>query len=54
MFLRAGLLGLTILAAATLGLQAGTETVTVVPPKIIISVTDQTLLVIDDGKRAAV
>lgn len=54
MFLRAGLLGLTILAAATLGLQAGTETVTVVPPKIIISVKDQKLMVIEDGKRAAV
>lgn len=54
MLLRAALLGLTISLSATLGLQAGIETVTVVPPKVIISVKDQKLMVIEDGKRAAV
>ncbi len=54
MFLRVALLGLTIFASATLGLHAGTETVTVVPPKVIISVKDQKLMVIEDGQRAAV
>lgn len=52
--LRAAVLGLTIYVFATLGLQAGIETATVVPPKVIISVKDQKLMVIEDGKRAAV
>ncbi len=52
--LRAAFLGLTISVLATLGLQAGIETVTVIPPKVIISVKDQKLMVIEDGKRAAV
>lgn len=54
MLLRVALLGLTISLSATLGLQAGIETVTVVPPKVIISVKDQKLMVIEDGKRAAI
>lgn len=54
MFLRPALLGLTIFISAAFGLPAGAETVTVVPPKVIISVKDQKLMVIENGKRAAV
>ncbi len=54
MLLRTALLGLTISLSATLGLRAGIETVTVIPPKVIISVKDQKLMVIEDGKRAAI
>jgi hypothetical protein len=53
MFLRSAFLSLALFAAAVIAVQAGTETV-VVPPRIIISVKDQKLMVIQDGKRAAV
>jgi hypothetical protein len=53
MFFRAAFLGLVFFASAILATQAGTETVTI-PPRIIISVKDQKLMVIEDGKRAAV
>ncbi len=52
MFLRTAFLGLTFIASAALNVLAGIETV-VVPPRIIISVRDQKLMVIEDGKRAA-
>ncbi|MBA3961127.1 MAG: L,D-transpeptidase [Chthoniobacterales bacterium] len=52
-FLRSGLLALALLISAAFDLRAGTETV-VVPPRIIISVKDQKLMVIEGGKRAAV
>lgn len=53
MLLRAAALAFIFLASAAFDLRAGTETV-VVPPRIIISVRDQKLMVIEDGKRAAV
>lgn len=52
MFLRAAFLVLTLFTFAAVDLRAGTETV--IPPRIIISVRDQKLMVIEDGKRAAV
>ena len=53
MLLRAAALALIFLASAALDLRAGTDAV-VIPPRIIISVRDQKLMVIEDGKRAAV
>ncbi len=53
MLLRAAFLALLLLASAALDLRAGTETVTV-PPRVIISVRDQKLMVIENGKRVAV
>jgi lipoprotein-anchoring transpeptidase ErfK/SrfK len=53
MFLRSALLSLAVFAAALVGVRAGTEAV-VIPPRVIISVKDQKLMVIEDGKRAAV
>ncbi|HEY1769852.1 MAG TPA: L,D-transpeptidase [Chthoniobacterales bacterium] len=50
MFFRAASLALILLASVAL---AGTETV-VIPPRIIISVRDQKLMVVDNGKRVAV
>ncbi|CAN5370851.1 hypothetical protein BH20VER3_BH20VER3_09990 [soil metagenome] len=42
----------TLLLLPVAGLRAGTETV--IPPRLIISVRDQKLMVVEDGKRAAV
>ena len=53
MFLRAASLGLALLASATFAAHAGTDSV-VIPPKIIISVKDQKLMVVEEGKRVAV
>lgn len=49
---RLGFFVCLFLSAALVRLDAGTETV--VPPRVIISVKDQKLMVIEDGKRAAV
>jgi L,D-transpeptidase catalytic domain len=57
MFLRAASFGLVCLASLALDLQAGTETVlprVVIPPRVIISVRDQKLMVVENGQRAAV
>ncbi|HEX4668194.1 MAG TPA: L,D-transpeptidase [Chthoniobacterales bacterium] len=43
---------LVFLSSSVVKLMAGTETV--IPPKVIISVRDQKLMVIDNGQRAAV
>ncbi|MGH7936723.1 MAG: L,D-transpeptidase [Chthoniobacterales bacterium] len=53
MFFRVATFTVALLAAAALELQAGTETV-VIPPRIIISVKDQKLMVVQNGYRAAV
>ena len=53
MFLRAASLGLAFLAGATFAAHAGTDSV-VIPPKIIISVKDQKLMVVVEGKRVAI
>lgn len=53
MLFRLGLATCLFLSSAVVRLNAGTETV-VVPPRVIISVKDQKLMVIEDGKRAAV
>ncbi len=52
MFFRAAFLVLTLFIFAALDLRAATETV--IPPRIIISVRDQKLMVIEDGKRGAI
>ena len=53
MFFRAAALALILLASAALRLNAGTDAV-VIPPRVIISVHDQKLMVIQDGKRVAI
>lgn len=53
MLLRSTFFSLAVFAAALVGVRAGTEAV-VIPPRVIISVKDQKLMVIEDGKRAAV
>ncbi|HEY5035913.1 MAG TPA: L,D-transpeptidase, partial [Chthoniobacterales bacterium] len=53
MFFRAAALALILLASAALRLDAGTDAV-VIPPRVIISVHDQKLMVIQDGKRVAI
>jgi lipoprotein-anchoring transpeptidase ErfK/SrfK len=52
MFFRLGFFACVFLASAVVRLVAGTETVT--PPRVIISVKDQKLMVIENGQRAAV
>lgn len=52
MLFRLGLFAGLFVSAAVVRLNAGTETV--IPPRVIISVKDQKLMVIEDGKRAAV
>src|SRR6188472_523832 len=52
MLFRLGFFTCVFLASAVVRLAAGTETVT--PPRVIISVKDQKLMVVEDGKRAAV
>ena len=52
MLFRLGLFVCIFLSSAVVRLVAGTETVT--PPRIIISVKDQKLMVIENGQRAAV
>jgi hypothetical protein len=52
MLFRLGFLTCVFLAAALVRLDAGTETVT--PPRLIISVKDQKLMVIENGQRAAI
>ncbi len=52
MIFRAALLSLSLLATASLDLRAGTEAP--IPPRVIISVKDQKLMVVEDGKRAAI
>src|SRR3982751_3348165 len=52
MLFRIGFFTCVFLASAVVRLVAGTETVT--PPRVIISVKDQKLMVIEDGQRAAV
>ncbi len=49
---RFGFFACIFLATAVVRLDAATETV--IPPRVIISVKDQKLMVIEDGKRAAV
>jgi lipoprotein-anchoring transpeptidase ErfK/SrfK len=53
MLLRAAALALVFLASAALDLRAGTDAV-VMPPRVIISVRDQKLMIIENGKRVAV
>ena len=53
MFLRAASLGLAFLACSAFAAHAGTDSV-VIPPKIIISVKDQKLMVVEEGKRVAI
>jgi hypothetical protein len=53
MLFRVAALAVALLAATALELQAGTETV-VIPPRVIISVKDQKLMVIENGHRGAV
>ncbi len=53
MLLRAASLALAFLASATIAAHAGTDSV-VIPPKIIISVKDQKLMVVEEGKRVAI
>lgn len=53
MFFRAAALALILLASAALKLTAGTDAV-VIPPRVIISVHDQKLMVVQDGKRLAI
>ncbi len=50
---RIGLFACLFLFSAVVGLNAST-TETVIPPRVIISVKDQKLMVIEDGKRAAI
>jgi lipoprotein-anchoring transpeptidase ErfK/SrfK len=52
MLFRRGFFICVFLASAVVRLNAGTETVT--PPRVIISVKDQKLMVIENGQRAAV
>jgi lipoprotein-anchoring transpeptidase ErfK/SrfK len=52
MLLRVALFSLTFVTFAAANLCAGTETV--IPPRIIVSVRDQKLMVIENGQRAAV
>jgi len=52
MLFRLGFFTCVFLASAIVRLAAGTETVT--PPRVIISVKDQKLMVIENGQRAAV
>ncbi len=52
MLLRITFIAFTFFAFAAVDLFAGTETV--IPPRIIISVRDQKLMVIENGQRAAV
>jgi hypothetical protein len=52
MSLRFSLLACTLFASAVVDLVAGTETVA--PPRLIISVRDQKLMVVENGQRAAV
>ena len=53
MSLRSAFLSLVLLATAIGGARAGTESA-VIAPRVIISVKDQKLMVIQDGKRAAI
>lgn len=52
MFFRVSLFGL-LLTATALSSLAGTDTV-VIPPRVIISVRDQKLMVVENGKRVAI
>lgn len=52
MLFRFGLVATLFLSSAVVRLNAGTETV--IPPRVIISVKDQKLMVVENGKRAAV
>ena len=53
MFLRVTSLALAVFAGAAVALQAGTENV-VIPPRIIISVKDQKLMVVENGQRVGI
>ncbi len=54
MFLRSGLVACLFLSCAVVRLEATPATEAPIPPRVIISVKDQKLMVIEDGKRAAV
>lgn len=53
MLFRSALLSLALLLSSLVAAHAGTEAAAL-PPRVIISVKDQKLMVIEDGKRAAV
>ena len=52
MFSRPSFLALILFSCAAIELRAGTEVVT--PPRVIISVRDQKLMVVENGQRAAI
>lgn len=54
MYFRLGLVACLFLSCAVVRLEATTTTEAPIPPRVIISVKDQKLMVIEDGKRAAV
>ena len=54
MLLRSFFFASVFLSSVEANLQAGTEVVSPIPPRVIISVRDQKLMVIENGQRAAV
>jgi hypothetical protein len=54
MFLRTLFFASVFLSAFEAKLQAGTEVVSPIPPRVIISVRDQKLMVVENGQRAAI
>ncbi len=53
MLLRSALFSLAVLLSSLVAVHAGTDPV-VIPPRVIISVKDQKLMVVEEGKRVAV